>query len=82
MSVRSGGALRFQVAHATEVSLEIVDVLGRRVAGLVDGRVAAGTHAVTWSGRDDAGHLVPAGIYFQRLRTEGAVQSSKLVVIE
>jgi flagellar hook assembly protein FlgD len=31
--------------------------------------MSAGPHAVQWDGRDAAGHRVPNGIYFIRLRT-------------
>jgi flagellar hook assembly protein FlgD len=76
-----GGTLRFQLAEATVVSLEIVDVQGRVVSRLVDGLHPAGQHAVRWSGEDWEGRPVPGGIYFQRFRAGSVEQSEKLVVI-
>jgi flagellar hook assembly protein FlgD len=49
------------------VSLELFTVDGRSVARLVDGRLAAGQHALAWDGRDASGRAVTAGIYFARL---------------
>ena len=50
---------------------------GRRVRRLVEQRdLSTGTYAIGWDGRDDAGALVPPGVYYARLRidtdTEGA----------
>ncbi|MBL0175501.1 MAG: T9SS type A sorting domain-containing protein [Ignavibacteria bacterium] len=40
--------LRFSVPEASEVTLTVVDVLGRTVATLVSGSVEAGTHSVSF----------------------------------
>jgi flagellar hook assembly protein FlgD len=48
---------------------------------LVDASVSAGEHLATWDGRDDAGHLLPAGIYFYRLEIAGAVHTRRLVLM-
>jgi hypothetical protein len=60
-----GGATRlsFALPRAAEVTLEVLDVNGRRVARPADGRFGAGTHEVRW----DAGGL-PGGVYFVSLR--------------
>ena len=34
---------------------------------LLDGPLAAGPQLVTWSGRDDDGRAVPAGVFFLRI---------------
>lgn len=81
ISVSTGGTLRFQLAKATQVSLEILDVQGRIVSKLVDGLQPAGQHSIQWSGEDSEGRAVPGGIYFQRFRAGGVEQSEKLVVI-
>lgn len=55
--------------------LEIFDVSGRRI------RALDAPSSVVWDGRDDAGHLVPSGIYFAR--TGGAdrdAQPARLVI--
>ena len=48
------------------MTLEIYDVLGRRVAKLIDGYQAAGHHDVQWDSRDDKGLPVTSGLYFGR----------------
>ncbi|MEZ4650291.1 MAG: choice-of-anchor B family protein [Candidatus Eisenbacteria bacterium] len=73
--------VRFQLAAAGEVRLEIVDVQGRRVALLADGPFVAGTHTVSWNGRDERGEAVPAGIYFERFAADGVRAGGRIVVL-
>jgi hypothetical protein len=69
-------ALRFDVPAAAELSVEVYDLLGRRVAVLVAGRVEAGYHAVRWDGS-----RASAGVYVVRMRagTFAATQRVTLV---
>jgi flagellar basal-body rod modification protein FlgD len=51
------------------VDVEIVDGDGRVVRRLSQATLEAGTHAVEWTGRDDAGRPTTAGTYFYRVST-------------
>jgi len=46
--------------------VEIYDVAGRSVRTLADAPYPAGSHRLSWDGRDDRGRPVPAGVYFIR----------------
>jgi len=63
------------------VLLEILDVRGRRVSTLVDGRVGSGAHAAAWDGRDLAGRAQASGVYFCRLTLKGAPAETKRMVL-
>lgn len=78
------GACRvdFALPEAGDVSLDLYDVAGRRVARLARGRLGAGNHSVAWAGRDDAGRRLSAGHYFLRLEAGGRVARGQLVVVE
>ncbi len=53
------------------VSVSVLDVQGRRVAGLVEGEVVGpGVHSTEWNGRDAQGNRVASGIYFLLLEVE------------
>lgn len=54
--------VRFDLPVAVRTTLGVYNILGQRVALLVDGAMPAGRHAVTW----DAGTR-PSGVYFLRL---------------
>ncbi len=71
----TGTAVRFELPVAADVTLSIVDVAGRTVRVLADGRMAAGSHAPLWDGRDDAGRAVSPGCYFARLTGAGVTRT-------
>ena len=51
------------------------------VATLVDRQQSSGIHAATWSGRDDTGFPVSAGVYFARLEAADRTAVRKIVVV-
>ncbi len=61
--------LRFELARAGSVKLEIFDLAGRRVRALLSGDLAAGPHEARWDGVDDGGRAVASGGYLGRLRS-------------
>lgn len=73
--------LPFAVPVAGEARLTIHDALGRSVRTLVDGTQAAGSHLVTWDGRDDAGRAVASGVYIARLSMGSQVQVKKMALV-
>jgi hypothetical protein len=65
---RSGADLRLARPAGAPGRIELFDVLGRRVRSLLLARGEPGRH---WDGRDAAGRLTAAGLYFARF-TDGA----------
>jgi hypothetical protein len=64
----SGCTVKFTLpAAAEQIRLAVYSVDGRRVRVLHDGPLPAGAHDARWDGRDDAGALTAAGLYFFRL---------------
>lgn len=61
----------FDLKYADEAELVIIDARGHLVNTLVQGHQEAGTHQVSWDGRDAQGRQVSSGIYFYRLRVAG-----------
>jgi flagellar hook capping protein FlgD len=70
--------LAFVMPRAGHARLSIHDLQGRSIATLVDGPADAGTHRVTWDGRDRAGREAQTGIYFARFECDGQVRSRRL----
>ena len=59
--------IRYDLPFPGGVRLCIYDLMGQRIRALVDERKPAGSHSVTWDGKDDAGKKVSSGMYVCRL---------------
>jgi hypothetical protein len=70
-------AIGFALAEASPVRLSVYDVLGREVAVLVNGELAAGAYAAGFDARGLA-----SGIYVWRLEAGSAVQAGRLTLLE
>ncbi len=64
------------------VTLEVYDLSGQHVRGLVGGSIPAGAHTVRWDGRDTDGIPVASGVYLYRLRAGALVESRKLMLLQ
>jgi|GEM_PF-5526029 len=67
----------FSLESAGNVKLEVFDVLGRKVATLLNREMSSGEH----SARFDAGNL-SSGIYLYRLETDGVAQTRYMTLIK
>lgn len=70
----------FDLPASGDVSLEVFDLAGRRVARPVAGFRTEGRHEAVWDGTDDAGRALPSGHYLARLQTPGGRAAVKLVI--
>ena len=69
--------IRFNLPRASEVRLTVHDLLGRKVATLVDERLPAGSQTVTF----DAGNL-SSGVYLYRLQADGYSETRKMLLVK
>ncbi len=80
---RSGTVVRLELPRAQRGRLGIFAADGRRIALLAPwGGLAPGAHAFTWSGRDDRGRQVPAGLYWVRWSAAGADSRARLLLVK
>ena len=62
--------------------LEVFNILGQRVATLVEEEQGAGSYRARWDGTDAAGRAAASGVYFYRLTVDGAHQTGKMVLMD
>jgi len=74
--------IRYAVLEEGHVRLDIIDVLGHRVATLVDDTQSPGHHQVVWSGLSAGGTSVASGVYFTRLQAGGTVLTQRMLLMK
>ncbi|HET7226003.1 MAG TPA: choice-of-anchor D domain-containing protein [Candidatus Eisenbacteria bacterium] len=77
----ASSTVRFDLARASHVRLEVFDLSGRRVTSLANRGFAPGRFRVEWNGRDGAGATVQPGLYFVRMTTAAGTQGARLAVV-
>ena len=78
---REATTIGYTLPRHTRVVLTVHDVLGRRVATLVDRPQAPGSYRAGWDGTDAGGARQPAGVYLYRLAAGATVQTRRLVLL-
>ncbi len=69
--------LKYNLLQSSGVTIEIYNIIGRRVATIYEGFQDAGEHSVVW----DASAF-PSGVYFARLEAGGQSENIKLVLLK
>jgi hypothetical protein len=71
----------YSLRESGVVRLDVYNMLGQRVRGLVAEDQPAGQHRVVWSGTGDDGRHLAAGVYFVRMVAGGQDRTQRLVVV-
>jgi flagellar hook assembly protein FlgD len=68
--------------EAGVVQLSVYNLQGQEVRTLVSGQMNPGRHAIIWNGRDNAGQIVPSGVYLYKLRVNGFEETRKMTFMK
>jgi endoglucanase len=68
-----GTTIEFGLSASRQVKIDVIDLLGRNVAVVVDGPMQPGIHQVPWN----TGNL-PSGTYIYRIRTGDETRSGRM----
>jgi hypothetical protein len=74
--------ISYDLPATGNVTVEVYNLLGRRVSTVVSGVQEAGHHTVEWSGKDDSGAEVASGIYIYRIVTDDYQASRKMMLVK
>jgi len=75
-------AIRFQLDRRGLVSLRVVDRSGRTVTQLLHQVMDAGTHELSWNGRDQNNREIASGIYFYELSAGAQIARKTMVLLK
>ena len=73
--------IEYTIPKDAHVQLQVYDILGRRVATLVDQRQRSGLHTVQWNGTGGSGQPLASGIYFGRIIVDGQTATRKMTLV-
>jgi flagellar hook assembly protein FlgD len=73
--------IRYSLNAASHVRLEVFDVSGRLIRGLVDEVQGPGEHSASWDGRNEQGRAAASGQYFVRFDASQQVLVRKVILL-
>ena len=74
--------IAYTLSERASTAVDIYDAAGSLVVRLDAGEHDAGTHSVTWNGRDASGRPVASGVYFYQLEGVAGLHSRKMVLLK
>ncbi len=72
--------ISFSIPEAGNVELAVYNMLGQKVATLVNEYYSAGRYQAEWNGDDDNGNRVSSGVYLYRLKAGDYVETKKMIL--
>jgi len=69
--------IKFYVPELSNVTLNVYNAIGEKVAVLLSTELATGTYELKWNSVG-----LPSGIYFCQLKTEGFVETKKMILLK
>ncbi len=72
--------IEYSLQKADHVTMNVYSLDGRLVQTLVDGVQSAGSHSVIFNGVDNAGNVLPSGVYFYSLTSGSQTITKKMVL--
>ena len=74
--------IRYDIPEQSNVKVDIYNVLGQKVAELVNKVHQPGFYAVTWDGTNMVGSALGSGMYFYRIDTNSFTAVKKLLLVK
>ena len=71
----------FSLSDRTDVSILIYNILGQKVATLLNNQMDQGNYTIKWKGVTDSGQELPSGTYFCEMKTPMYKEIKKLVLV-
>jgi len=74
--------IAFSLDNGTDCRLDIHDILGRRVATLLNSYFAPGNYEIEWDGTNSEGYKVASGIYFYTITAGDYSETRKMSLMK
>ena len=73
--------IAFQLHKPAKVEIEVYNILGQKVATVIDKFYNAGIYKIKWDATNDYGGRLTSGIYLYRLKAGKVTQVKKLLLL-
>jgi len=74
--------IEYKLRDKSQVTLQIINLLGQTIRVLVNSEKLPGLHSIHWDGKGDFGETVSAGVYFYRIQAGKFVEIKKLIIMK
>ncbi|MGI6199116.1 MAG: FlgD immunoglobulin-like domain containing protein, partial [Candidatus Cloacimonadaceae bacterium] len=74
--------ISFSLENEAQVSLNIYNQRGQKVCELLNDKLPAGNHHLTWNGTDNNGNSVGSGVYYYRMQSGKYTSTRKMVMMK
>ena len=74
--------IQFDIPKSSHTTVVVYDLLGNKVATLIDENVMPGRHTLSWNAVDDFNRKLPSGIYFYQIQAEGFIDTKKMLLLK
>jgi len=72
----------YSLPRRSKATIEVFNILGKKITTLVDEVKPAGEYRVTWDGKSSGGEPVSTGIYFYRFKAGERVETKKMMLLK
>ncbi len=73
--------IKFDVPNTGNMSLKIFNLLGQEIKRLIDTKMQAGRHTITWDGADNFGRTVSSGVYLYQMKADNYQKTRKMILL-
>jgi hypothetical protein len=74
--------IEFSLPRRCNVSLDVYNIIGQKVATIVDKSLSAGNYTATWNGTILSGNPAASGVYFYRLTAGDFADTKKMILLK
>ncbi|HOD53432.1 MAG TPA: S8 family serine peptidase, partial [Candidatus Cloacimonadota bacterium] len=75
-------SIAFSLKQNSPVKLTVYNIKGQVVKSLINEKMNAGSHSITWNGKDNQNKSVSSGIYFYKLESHDFTSTRKMMLIK
>jgi len=74
--------IAFSIPRPEHVSIAVFNILGQRVATVVERDFDAGSFTVSWNARSDTGIPLSTGVYIYQIKTSSFSATRKMILLK